>query len=75
MATTLDTLDLRMKTLMEAWNTNSFGSGSQARVGQHTPDFPHVGERGEDWMIATFKDRDGNDFRVGAYDNPENRMN
>ena len=74
MVTTLDTLDLRMKTLMEAWNTNSFGSFSQASLGQHTPDFPHVGERGEDWMIATFKDRDGNDFRVGAYDNPENRM-
>ena len=29
MATTLETLDLKMKTLMEAWNTNRYGRNVQ----------------------------------------------
>ena len=74
MATTLETLDLKMKTLMEAWNFKGYGQDVQSTLGQHGHGYPHVGERAGDWLVASIPQADGTIFRAGALDNPENRQ-
>ena len=72
MATTLETLDLKMKTLMEAWNTNRYGRNVQGRVGVARPGMEHLGEPAT-WTTVAIPQYGIEPIAVEIGDTPENK--